>query len=86
MGRFGSFFLTHRDFLGYHFCPAGLRVADVTWDRFIEKATRLYEQERAAPEGAAVLGLYVQRWVRWTGAGLAGLKKAPPKRGNVYGA
>ena len=59
------------DFLGYHFCRAGLRVADVTWNRFIEKATRLYEQEQAAPEGAALLGLYVRRWVRWAGAGMA---------------
>jgi hypothetical protein len=34
------------DFLGYHFNPAGLSVADKTIERFLARAIRLYEQER----------------------------------------
>jgi hypothetical protein len=34
------------DFLGYHFGPTGLAVAKQTLANFIEKASRLYEQER----------------------------------------
>ena len=51
------------DFLGYHFSPEGLTVAQATVERFIEKATRLYEQE---PHSRA-LGLYVNRWLGWAG-------------------
>lgn len=36
------------DFLGYHFSPAGLSVAASTMERFVARATRLYEQERRA--------------------------------------
>ncbi len=58
------------DFLGYHFSPDGLSVVQPTLERFIEKATRLYEQEAGKPEGFPVLGLYVERWGRWAlGAG-----------------
>ncbi len=32
------------------------------------KPIRLYEQEPGEPFGSARLGLYVQRWVRWTRA------------------
>ncbi len=49
------------DFLGYHFSPVGLTVAQATVERFIEKANRLYEQE---PHSRA-LGLYVRRWLGW---------------------
>jgi hypothetical protein len=35
------------DFLGYRFAPAGLAVAKQTMANFIEKASRLYEQERS---------------------------------------
>ena len=58
------------DFLGYHFSPEGLSVADATVRRFIEKATRLYEQEKGKPEGFPLLGLYVRRWTTWIVAGL----------------
>ena len=58
------------DFLGYHFCREGLSVAEDTVERFIEKATRLYEQEQGKPEGLPLLGLYVQRWARWVRGGL----------------
>ena len=53
------------DFLGYHFSPEGLQVAQQTWNRFLERAARLYEQERGSPEGFPRLGLYVERWGRW---------------------
>ncbi len=33
------------DFLGYHFSPKGLSLAQKTIDNFVEKALRLYEQE-----------------------------------------
>jgi hypothetical protein len=58
------------DFLGYHFSPTGLRVATQTIANFIEKASRLYEQERSAVLAAAVLEMYVRRWFRWIWAGL----------------
>ncbi len=32
---------------------------------FVERATRLYEQEPEAAFASARLGLYVRRWVRW---------------------
>ncbi len=58
--------LNHRiekgfDFLGYHFGPDGLRVAKATIQRFVERAARLYEQEREVPEGLSVLGMYIRR-------------------------
>jgi len=31
---------------------------------------RLYEQEQGRPLRSAPLGLYVRRWIRWTGAGV----------------
>ena len=34
------------DFLGYHLTPQGLSVAPATLARFIDRAYRLYEQER----------------------------------------
>jgi len=35
------------DFLGYHFCRAPLRVANVTIQKHIERIVRLYEQQKA---------------------------------------
>lgn len=35
------------DFLGYHFSPEGLTVAQQTIERFVVRVTRLYEQGRA---------------------------------------
>ncbi len=58
------------DFLGYHFSPAGLTVAKQTVANFMEKASRLYEQERERPQDASPLEMYVRRWLRWAGAGL----------------
>ena len=75
------------DFLGYHFSPEGLSVADATVKRFIEKAIRLYEQERENPQGFLQLGLYVRRWVRWTDGGLGPHKKNPAEAGlmSIFG-
>jgi RNA-directed DNA polymerase len=57
------------DFLGYHVRPDGLSVAQATLDRCMERATRLYEQEKGKPEGFPVLGLYMARWMRWARSG-----------------
>ncbi len=58
------------DFLGYHFSRDGLRVATATIQRFVERATRLYEQEREEPGGPSMLGAYVRRWIGWASGGL----------------
>ena len=58
------------DFLGYDFGPAGLRVAKQTITNFLEKASRLYEQERSAVLAAAALEMYVRRWLRWSRSGI----------------
>ena len=57
------------DFLGYHFSPAGLAVAKQTITNFIEKASRLYEQERRAASATSPLEMYVRRWLRWAEGG-----------------
>jgi RNA-directed DNA polymerase len=53
------------DFLGYRFTRAGLSVARKTIDNFLEKASRLYEQECCAALAATALEMYVKRWARW---------------------
>jgi RNA-directed DNA polymerase len=58
------------DFLGFHFSPEGLSVAEKTIEKFIARAVRLYEQEQEEPYGSPMLGSYVRRWARWSsGAG-----------------
>ena len=52
-------------FLGYHFSFSGLSVADVTIDKFKERAARLYEQECAGRSPPGALGVYVRRWCSW---------------------
>jgi len=69
------------DFLGYHFSPRGLGLARKTVENFLARATRLYEQEREAPDGASMLGLYVRRWVSWVEGGLGADKKNPASAG-----
>jgi hypothetical protein len=34
-------------------------------ERFLERAHRLYKQERGKPEGSPRLGAYVRRWSGW---------------------
>ena len=58
------------DFLGYHFSREGLRVAKATIQKFVERATRLYEQERERLTGHSALGMYVRRWNSWASGGL----------------
>jgi hypothetical protein len=57
------------DFLGYHFSPAGLAVAKKTVANFIEKASRLYEQERRAAPAASPLEMHVMQWLKGARAG-----------------
>ncbi len=60
------------DFLGYRFQSDGLiGVARQTITRFVERATRLYEQ------GAVVdrIGKYVRRWLKWINSGIDGHAK-----------
>ena len=47
-----------------------LTVAKATLERFVERATRLYEQGPGEPEGSHRLGTYVRRWAQWVRAGL----------------
>jgi RNA-directed DNA polymerase len=63
------------DFLGYHFSPEGLSMAEKTIEKFLARAVRLYEQEREEPCGSPLLGLYVERWVRWV-RGIASINTA----------
>ena len=53
------------NFLGFHFSPEGLLVAEKTIKKFLARAARLYEQEREEPCSSPRLGLYVRRWMRW---------------------
>ncbi|MCH8240261.1 MAG: group II intron reverse transcriptase domain-containing protein [Proteobacteria bacterium] len=57
------------DFLGYHFSAEGLTVAKKTVANFIEKASRLYEQQRRTGSAVSPLEMYVRLWVRWTTSG-----------------
>ena len=44
------------DFLGYHFSPEGLSMAEKTIEKFLARAVRLYEQEQGEPFGSPRLG------------------------------
>ena len=56
------------DFLGYHFGPKGLTLADKTISNFLTKALRLYDQEPLHTTMKR-LGEYAARWVRWSSSG-----------------
>ena len=58
------------DFLGYHFSPEGLSVAEKTIEKFLARAVRLYEQEQEESSGSPLLGLYVKRCWGWARSGL----------------
>ena len=53
------------DFLGYRFVAKGLRLAAQTKQRFVERATRLYEQGAATSR----IGEYVRHWLTWVRSG-----------------
>jgi hypothetical protein len=63
----------------YHFGPEGLTLAAKTVEKFVERAFRLYEQEPGEALASTRFGLYVQRWVRWAGAGLGVARGDNPK-------
>ena len=73
------------DFLGYHFGPEGLAIAQKTLDNFVERAIRLYEQGPGEPFGSTRLGEYAKRWVRWAGVGLGNIAgEIPgPRKGGI---
>ncbi len=62
----------------------GVQVAKATMRKFVARAIRLYEQEPGEPFGSPRFGLYVRRWVRWTGAGLA-VADIPARNGAAAG-
>lgn len=73
------------DFLGYRVTPAGLGIAGQTVSAFLERAIRLYEQEREEPSlGSSRLGAYVHRWLTWVEAGVPrlGLVEGGPVAGS----
>ncbi len=57
------------DFLGYHFRLQELSVANITWNKFVARLNRLYEQKKTSADCDVFLGEYVRRWYRWTRAG-----------------
>ncbi len=56
------------DFLGYHFRPGQLSVAQKTTEQFVARAIRLYEQEPGEAFASSRFGEYLRRWVRWARA------------------
>jgi len=55
------------DFLGYHLAPGRLPLARATVERFLERAHRLYEQDRREPQGSLRSDAYIRRWCGWAG-------------------
>ncbi len=58
------------DFLGYHFEPGYLTVAQKTLEHFVARTYLLYEQESDESEVFIRLGTYVKRWFQWVQAGV----------------
>ena len=52
------------DFLGYHFGPDGITVAEKTMERFVRRAARLYEQGPREVFASSRFGRSVRRWGR----------------------
>jgi hypothetical protein len=65
------------DFLGYHFFNGALSVAEKTFAKMRDTATRLYEQKgrRSKP---TPLGQYLTRWNAWFRGGLGDLDLRSP--------
>ena len=72
------------DFLGYHFGPEGLTMAKQTLVNFIDKASRLYEQERMGASAPEALGMYVQRWAGWACGGVRTAASMGQPPGNAF--
>jgi hypothetical protein len=64
------------DFLGYRFGAPVLEMAQATVEKFVEQATRLYEQGRRQRSKAPLLGAYVRRWLGWARGGLGDLPRS----------
>jgi len=61
-------------------------VARATIERFVEHATRHYEQERQRPQSPSPLGAYVRRWIGWgRGGGVDGLNDVRAFNGHSSG-
>ncbi len=45
-------------------------MAKATIEKFINRASRLYEQKRVGAGAPDALGMYVRRWVGWASGGL----------------
>lgn len=54
------------DFLGFHCCPTGMSVSEVSLSRRDQKIARLYEQGASKKR----VGAYLRRWLGWAGTGL----------------
>ena len=65
------------DFLGYRFRLGRLEVAQKTIEHFVVRAIRLSEQEPGELCASTRLGVYVQRWVKWVGAGANEINSDP---------
>ncbi len=66
------------DFLGYHFSPKGLSLAQKTIDNFAEKALQLYEQEPPYRR-MEWLGEYCHKWVGWVQSTSAAATSEEPR-------
>jgi RNA-directed DNA polymerase len=62
-------------FLGYRFGAPALKLAQATIEKFVEQATRLYEQGQKEQSKAPLLGAYVRRWMGWATGGLGDLPR-----------
>ncbi len=58
------------DWLGYHFEPGYLTVAQKTLEHFVARTYLLYEQESDESVVFFRLGTYVKRWFQWVQAGV----------------
>ena len=65
------------DFLGYHFGPQGLALVQRTIEQFVERASRLYEQELGDASRAPRFGVYVRRWAGWATGDLSAKTRHP---------
>ncbi len=62
------------DFLGYRFGSDALKLVEATVEKFVEQATRLYEQGRRERCKAPLLGQYVRRWLGWADGGMTAVR------------
>jgi hypothetical protein len=61
-----------------------LELAEATIERFVDQATRPYEQGRGERVKAPSFGRYAPRWLSWAHGGLAGFGWRSPRRPTPY--